>query len=50
MSGFLRPEDLKEIYSQIAYSFGCPKERHDWSKPWPPGGSGLALPAKLPGR
>jgi Mg-chelatase subunit ChlD len=30
------PEALAGIYEQIAYSFGCPKDRHDWGKPWPP--------------
>jgi Mg-chelatase subunit ChlD len=29
------PEALAGIYEQIAYSFGCPKDRHDWGKPWP---------------
>jgi Mg-chelatase subunit ChlD len=29
------PEALAGIYTQIAYSFGCPKDRHDWGKPWP---------------
>lgn len=24
------PETLATIYTQIAYSFGCPKDRHDW--------------------
>jgi hypothetical protein len=33
------PEELHGIYTQIAYTFGCPKDRHDWGKPWPPGGS-----------
>jgi Mg-chelatase subunit ChlD len=28
-------EDLSGVYTQIAYSFGCPKGRHDWSEPWP---------------
>ncbi len=26
-------EDLQHVYSEIAYSFGCP-ERHDWGQPW----------------
>jgi Mg-chelatase subunit ChlD len=30
------PEALAGIYEQIAYTFGCPKDRHDWGKPWPP--------------
>jgi Mg-chelatase subunit ChlD len=28
-------EDLVKIYSEIAYSFGCPKGRHSWNEPWP---------------
>lgn len=39
------PEELNGIYKQIAYTFGCPKDRHDWSKPWPPAG-GLAVPSQ----
>jgi Mg-chelatase subunit ChlD len=31
------PEALAGIYEQIAYTFGCPKDRHDWGKPWPAG-------------
>ena len=27
-------EDLRQVYSQIAYSFGCKDGRHDWGKPW----------------
>jgi Mg-chelatase subunit ChlD len=40
------PEALAGIYEQIAYSFGCPKDRHDWGKPWPPApaGRGVKLP------
>jgi hypothetical protein len=26
-------DDLADVYSAIAYSFGCPA-RHDWGKPW----------------
>jgi len=29
------PEELAGIYTQIAYSFGCPAGRHDWGRPWP---------------
>lgn len=29
------PEALSGIYTQIAYSFGCPKGRHEWGQPWP---------------
>jgi len=29
------PEELAGIYAQIAYSFGCPAGRHDWTQPWP---------------
>jgi len=28
-------EHLAAIYSQIAYSFGCPRGRHKWGEPWP---------------
>jgi Mg-chelatase subunit ChlD len=28
-------EDLSSVYSQIAYSFGCPRGRHKWGAPWP---------------
>jgi hypothetical protein len=38
------PEELNDIYTQIAYTFGCPKDRHDWGKPWPPVGNGVRLP------
>lgn len=35
------PETLGSIYSQIAYSFGCPGGRHDWSRPWSFGRTGV---------
>jgi hypothetical protein len=38
------PEELNGIYKQIAFTFGCPKDRHDWGKPWPPGARGAQLP------
>lgn len=28
-------EALAGIYRKIAFSFGCPKGRHDWMQPWP---------------
>jgi Mg-chelatase subunit ChlD len=37
------PEQLAGIYEQIAYSFGCPKDRHDWGKPWPPAPAGRSV-------
>jgi Mg-chelatase subunit ChlD len=37
------PEALAGIYEQIAYSFGCPKDRHDWGKPWPPAPAGRGV-------
>lgn len=30
-----RAERMAGIYSQIASVFTCPKDRHDWSQPWP---------------
>jgi hypothetical protein len=44
------PEALAGIYEQIAYTFGCPKDRHDWGKPGPPApavhGTALRGPAE----
>jgi len=30
-----RADRMAAIYSEIASVFTCPKERHDWSQPWP---------------